>query len=137
MMDKFQNHMTLVGRLLMAFLFLPAGIAKIGAFAGTAGYIASKGLPMPEVGAVIAIVVEVVCGLALIAGFKTRYAALVLAVFTLAATVFFHNYWAMPAEMVRAQQIMFNKNIAVIGGLLFLAAYGAGAWSMDAKRKTA
>jgi len=90
---------------------------------------------MPELGAVIAIVVEVLGGLALIAGFGTRVAALVLAVFTLVATVFFHAYWAVPAEMQMVQQLMFFKNIAVVGGLLVLAAFGAGGWSLDAKRQ--
>ncbi|NTV88157.1 MAG: DoxX family protein [Burkholderiaceae bacterium] len=135
MFNTLQNPLSLVGRLLLALLFLPAGISKIGGFAGTVGYIGSKGLPMPELGAVIAIVVEVLGGLALIAGFGTRAAALVLAVFTLVATVVFHAYWAVPAEMQMVQQLMFFKNIAVVGGLLVLAAFGAGGWSLDAKRQ--
>ena len=135
MFNSLQNPLSLVGRLLLALLFLPAGISKIGGFAGTVGYIGSKGLPMPELGAVIAIVVEVLGGLALIAGFGTRAAALVLAVFTLVATVVFHAYWAVPAEMQMVQQLMFFKNIAVVGGLLVLAAFGAGGWSLDAKRQ--
>lgn len=135
MFNALQNPLSLAGRLLLALLFLPAGISKIGGFAGTVGYIGSKGLPMPEVGAVIAIVVEVLGALALIAGFGTRIAALVLAVFTLVATVFFHNYWGMPAEMQMVQKLMFFKNIGVVGGLLVLAAHGAGAWSLDARRQ--
>ncbi len=134
MFASLQNPLTLVGRVLLALLFLPAGIAKIGGFAGTVGYIASKGLPLPSVGAVIAIVVEVVGGLALIAGFGTRWAALVLAGFTLVATFVFHNFWGMPPDQAMMQQLMFFKNIAVVGGLLVLAAHGAGAWSLDAKR---
>lgn len=135
MFAKLQDPMTLVGRLLLAFLFLPAGIGKIAGFAGVSGYIASKGLPLPELGAAIAIVVEVGGGLALIAGFGTRYAALALALFTLVATFIFHNYWGVPADQAYVQQLMFNKNIAVVGGLLLLAAQGAGAWSVDAKRQ--
>ncbi len=135
MFNTLQNPLTLVGRLLLAALFLPAGISKIGGFAGTAGYIASKGLPLPEVGAAIAIVVEIVGGLALIAGFGTRLAALALALFTLVATFIFHNYWGVPADQAFVQQLMFYKNIAVVGGLLVLAAHGAGAWSLDAKRQ--
>ena len=134
MFAALQNPLTLVGRLLLALLFLPAGISKIGGFAGTAGYIASKGLPMPSVAAVIAIIVEVAGGLALMAGFGTRWAALALAAFTVVATFLFHNFWAMPAEQVMVQQLMFFKNIAVVGGLLVLVAHGAGAWSLDAKR---
>ena len=134
MFTSFQNPLALVGRLLLALLFLPAGISKIGGFAGTVGYIASKGLPMPSVAAVIAIILEIVGAVALIAGFGTRWAALALAGFTLIATFLFHNFWAMPAGQVMMQQLMFFKNIAVVGGLLVLAAHGAGAWSVDARR---
>lgn len=135
MSDALQNPLTFVGRLLLALLFLPAGLTKIAGFAGTVGYIASKGLPLPAVGAVIAIGVEVLGGLALLVGFGTRVAALVLAVFTVAATVIFHAWWAVPAEAQMVQQLMFFKNIAVVGGLLVLAAHGAGGWSLDAKRQ--
>ena len=134
MFTTLQNPLALVGRLLLALLFLPAGIMKIGGFAGTAGYIGSKGLPLPELGAMIAIIVEVGGGLALIAGFGTRMAALALAVFTLVATFVFHNFWGVPADQAMMQQLMFYKNIAVVGGLLVLAAHGAGAWSVDARR---
>ena len=133
MLNSLHNPLSLVGRLLMAVLFLPAGISKIAGFAGTVGYIASKGVPLPEVAAIIAIIIEVIGGIALILGFKTRWAALALAAFTLVATVMFHNYWTLPAEQQMMQQLMFMKNIAVIGGLLTLAAWGAGAWSVDGK----
>ena len=134
MISALINPFTLAGRILLAALFVPAGLSKIGGFAGTAGYIASKGLPLPEVGAALAIAVEVLAGLALLFGFGTRFAALALAVFTLAATFIFHNFWAVPADQVMVQQLMFMKNIAVIGGLLVLAAHGAGKFSLDAKR---
>jgi putative oxidoreductase len=134
MLNTLQTPFALVGRLLLALLFLPAGLSKITGFAGTAGYIASKGLPLPELGAAIAIVVEVGGALALIAGWQTRWAAVILAAFTLVATFVFHGFWAVPADQVMVQQLMFFKNIAVVGGLLTLAAWGAGAVSLDAKR---
>lgn len=134
-MNALQNPFALLARLLLAALFLPAGISKISGFAGTAGYIGSVGLPLPELGAAIAIAVEVLGGIALIIGLGTRWAALALAVFTLVASVFFHAYWAMPAEQQMVQQLMFMKNIGVVGGLLALAAFGAGAFSLDARRK--
>jgi putative oxidoreductase len=134
MFKTLQNPLSFVGRLLLAALFLPAGISKITGFAGTVGYIASVGLPAPTLGALAAIVVEVLGGLALIFGFGTRWAALVLAGFTLVASFFFHAYWAVPAEAVMVTQLLFIKNIAVVGGLLTLAAWGAGAWSLDARR---
>jgi putative oxidoreductase len=134
-MDKsFNTPLSLAGRLLLAALFLPAGLAKIGGFAGTVGYIASAGLPLPTLGAILAIVVEVGGGLALLVGFQARLAALALAVFTLVASVFFHAFWSVPTDQVMVQQLMFFKNLAVAGGLLLLAAAGAGAWSLDARR---
>lgn len=134
MFENLQKPLSLVGRILLALLFVPAGISKIGGFAGTVGYIGSVGLPLPTLGAVIAIIVEVGGGLLLLAGFGTRLAALALAVFTLVATFFFHNFWSVPADMVMMQQLMFFKNIAVVGGLLMVAANGAGSWSLDGRR---
>lgn len=134
MLASLQTPLALAGRLLLAALFLPAGIGKITGFAGTVGYISSVGLPLPTVAAAVAILVEVGGGLALIAGFGTRLAALVLALFTLVASFFFHNYWGVPADQAFVQQLLFFKNIAVAGGLFVLVAHGAGAWSLDAKR---
>ena len=134
MSKTLQNTFSLAARLLMAVLFLPAGISKLTGFAGTVGYISSVGLPLPTVGAVLALVVEIGGGIALLAGFGTRIAAVVLAVFTLAASVFFHAFWAVPADQAFVTQLLFYKNIAVVGGLLALAAHGAGAWSLDARR---
>ena len=127
------NAFALIGRILLALVFVPAGFSKIGGFEGTVGYIASVGLPLAALGAVIAIVVELVGGLALLAGFKTRWAALALAVFTLAAGIFFHAYWNMPADKAYMQQLMFFKNVGITGGLLAFAAFGGGGWSVDAR----
>jgi len=134
MFAKLQDPLALAGRLLMALLFLPAGIGKLTGFAGTVGYISSVGLPMPQLAAVVALIVEIVGGAALIAGFGTRVAAIVLAVFTLGASYFFHAWWAVPADQQMLQQLLFYKNMAVIGGLLTIAAWGAGGWSVDARR---
>jgi putative oxidoreductase len=129
-----QDALTLAGRVLLAWIFLPAGIAKLTGFAGTVGYIASIGLPMPKAGATLALVVEIVCGLGLLLGFHTRIAALVLAAFTFVASFFFHAYWDLPAAQQSIQELLFDKNIGIAGGLLILAAVGAGAWSIDARR---
>ncbi|MET4578973.1 DoxX family protein [Ottowia thiooxydans] len=135
-MNALQNPLALIGRILIAWLFIPAGWGKLGAgFAGTAGYIASKGLPMPEAGAALAIVVELGAGLMVLLGFKTRWAALALALFTLASAIFFHNFWAVPEAQQMMQKLMFNKNIAITGGLLILAAFGAGAFSLDGRKR--
>lgn len=126
MFRSLQNPLSLIGRVLLALLFVPAGFSKIGGFAGTAGYIASKGVPLPEVAAAIAIAVELGLGLLLLAGFKTRWAALGIAAFTLGITFIFHAFWA---DATQAQA--FFKNIAVVGGLLTVVAWGPGAWSVD------
>lgn len=135
MFDRFQNPLALAARILLALMFVLAGFSKLTGFEGTVGYIASKGLPLPQVGAVIALLVEIVGGIALIVGWNARWAAAVLAVFTAAATVIFHNFWAVPAEQAMVQNLMFMKNISVIGGLLAIVAFGAGALSLDAKRR--
>jgi putative oxidoreductase len=126
MLRSLQNPLSLIGRVLLALLFVPAGFSKIGGFAGTAGYIASKGVPLPEVATAIAIAVELGLGLLLLAGFKTRWAALGIAAFTLVITFVFHAFWA---DATQAQA--FFKNIAVVGGLLTVVAWGPGAWSVD------
>ena len=123
-----------VARTLLALMFILAGFSKFAALAGTAGYIASKGLPMPSVLAFATATLEVVGGLALAVGFQARWAALALALFTLLASVLFHNFWALPAEQVMVQQLMFMKNLSVVGGLLLVFSFGAGAPSLDAKR---
>ena len=130
-MTSLQNASALIGGVLIAALFIPAGISKIGGFEGTVGYIASVGLPLATAGAIVAILVEVVAGAALLVGYRTKQAALVLALFTLVATVLFHNFWAMPEDQAFMQQLMFMKNIAVVGGLLVVAALGGGAWAIQ------
>lgn len=134
MTHTIQNPLALAGRLLMAWLFIPAGLSKLTGFAGSVGYAASVGLPLPEVGVAMAMVVEILGGALLLIGFQTRWAALALAFFTLVASFFFHAYWSLPAEQVMMQQLLFGKNMAVTGGLLAFAAFGAGTLSMDAKR---
>ncbi|AVQ80855.1 MULTISPECIES: DoxX family protein [Variovorax] len=128
-----QDTLALIGRILIAYLFIPAGFGKLMGFGGTVGYITSAGLPLPEVAAVIAIIIELGLGIALLLGFKTRWTAIVMAIFTVATALFFHKYWSAPEAMKMMQQINFNKNIAIAGGLLAFAAFGAGRFSIDKK----
>ena len=121
----------LLGRIMIAALFIPSGINKIMGFQGTVRYIASVGLPLPQAGAALTIVAEVGIALLLLVGYKTRWSALLLALFTVAAAVLFHNYWNVPVEKMGAQQVNFYKNIAIAGGLLAFAAFGAGRFSID------
>ena len=130
-----QAFSALIGRLLLALMFLLAGLSKLGGLEGTAGYIASKGLPMAQLLAIATAALEVGAAVMLIVGWQARWAALALAAFTLLATVLFHNYWAMPADQQMMQQLMFMKNLAVSGGLLVVFALGAGALSLDQRSK--
>src|SRR5262245_49095009 len=116
------NAAALLGRILLALIFITSGFGKITGFEGTVGYIASKGLPLPQLGAIIAIIVEVGGSVLLVIGYKARWAALALAVFTLAAAIFFHNYWAVDAAERMGQQINFWKNISMAGGMLMVFA---------------
>lgn len=116
----------LIARVSIAAIFLLSGLAKLTAPAGTIGYIASAGLPLPEVGYAIALLVEIVGGLLLIVGYRTRTVAAALALFTVAAAIFFHN-----ALGDQNQFIHFFKNLAIAGGLLQVVAFGAGRLSFD------
>ena len=135
MNNSLQDTLALVGRLLLAWLFVPAGFGKIAGFSGAVGYATSVGLPLPEVGVAVGLLIELLGGLMLLVGFMVRPAAVLLAFFTLVASFFFHAYWSLPADQAIMQQLMFNKNLAISGGLLAFAAFGAGRWSLDAKRQ--
>lgn len=123
----------IAARVLLALMFVLAGFSKFAGLEGTAGYIASKGLPLPGVLAFATAALEVVGGLALAFGLQARWAAGALALFTLVASFLFHNFWAMPADQAYVQQLMFMKNLAVAGGLLMVVAFGAGPASLDAR----
>jgi putative oxidoreductase len=125
----------LVGRLLLLGLFVYSGVGKLADISGTAAYIASKGLPMGSMLAVAAGVTEVIAGLAAAIGWQTRIAAGVLLLFTAAATVLFHDFWNLPAGQDQTNQMIHAlKNVSIIGGLMILAAAGAGRFSLDAGR---
>lgn len=126
-----------IARVLLALMFVIAGASKFADLGGTAGYIASKGLPLPMLLAFGTAALELVGGLAIMFGLQARIAALALAVFTLLASVLFHNFWALPADQQMLQQLMFMKNLSVVGGLLLLFSFGAGALSFDSRRLAA
>ncbi len=118
-----------VGRLLIAAIFLLSGTSKIAAPAMTIGYIQSVGLPLPTLGFVIAVLVEIGGGIALVLGYRTRLVAAIMALFTIATALAFHNNLADQNQFIH-----FFKNVAMAGGLLQLVAYGAGRVSLDARR---
>jgi putative oxidoreductase len=125
------DAVVLLGRALIAYLFIPGGFGKLMGFSRTVGYIASQGVPMPEVAAAIAIGCELGLGLLLLFGWQTRWAALGLALFVAVITPIFHGFWHAPDAARAMQKINFDKNLAVVGGLLVLATVGAGRWSID------
>ena len=121
-----QDLLALAGRALMAWLFIPSGVSKLLGFAGIAGYIASKGVPFAELWAAVAVAAELGLGLLVLLGWQARLAAVGLAVFVAVITPIFHNYWDAPQAQVMVQKQAFNKNVAIVGGLLLLAAFGPG-----------
>jgi putative oxidoreductase len=131
MMRGTTDALSLIGRIFLAAIFVWSGFGKIGGFEGLAGQIASKGFPAAQAFAAVTIAIEIGVGLMLVAGWKARWAALLLAIFTAIVTIFFHNYWAVPEAQKMTQQIHFMKNLALIGGLLMVTAFGPGRWSVD------
>lgn len=123
------NLLVLIGRVFLSIMFILAGYAKLTGLAGTAEWFGSIGPPMPTIVALLVGLLELVGGIAILVGFQTRTVALVLAVFTLAATAIAHMNFADQMQFLLAQ-----KNLAIAGGFLALAAFGAGAYSIDAKR---
>ena len=123
-MNTVQKVSELAGRSLLAVLFLLSGLGKIGAYAGTAGYMSSAGVPSALLPVVIAI--EVLGALVIIVGWKTRVTAVLLAGFSLLTAVIFHNNFGDQIQM-----IMFLKNVSIAGGFLLLVANGAGPLSLD------
>lgn len=126
-MNKFLNNLMPLARVLLASLFLVAGLSKIGQYAGSQAYMASAGLP----GALLPLVILLEAGgaLALIVGFQVRWVALALALFSIVSALLFHFNFAD-----QIQSLMFLKNLSIAGGLLILAAAGAGPWSLDKGR---
>jgi len=121
-----EKYINLLGRILLAHIFLLAGINKISGYAGTQGYMEAMGVPgmlLPLV-----ILLEIGGALALIIGWQTKWAAYALAAFTLVAALIFHHDFSN-----QMQTIMFMKNLSMTGGLLILAVHGAGAFSLDRK----
>lgn len=130
-MNSMTNVFALIGRILLAAIFLVSGFGKIGGFQGLIGAIASKGFPAPEFFAAATIALELIGGAMLIVGWRARWAALALAAFTVLLCFLFHNFWAMPEAQRMMEQIQFLKNMGIVGGLLYIAAFGAGRLSVD------
>jgi putative oxidoreductase len=127
----FTNAAALVGRILVALIFVISGAMKIGGFAGVAGYIGSKGLPMPEVLAALTIALELGGGILLVIGWKTRVVALLFFLWLIPTTLLFHKFWGIDAAQVQNQFNNFMKNVSIMGAMWLLMAFGPGAHSLD------
>jgi putative oxidoreductase len=130
-MNGTRDLAALIGRVLIAVLFVYSGYGKIGGFEGTAQALAGKGVPLPQVAAGIALAIELLGGLLLVIGWKARWAAVAIILFTIPATFLFHDYWNMVDAERQENEINFMKNIAIIGGALMVVAFGPGRYSVD------
>lgn len=133
-MEIVRMYGPLVGRVLLALIFITAGYGKISGFDGTVGYMQAYNMPMPQVLAVLAIIIELGGGIMIAVGWKARWGAAAIFIFVLVASVIFHAFWAVPAEQVQMQNIMFMKNLAIMGGMLYIVTYGSGPLSADKNR---
>lgn len=121
---------TLIGRILVSIIFLMAGINKIGNFSGTQDYMASYGMPLTWLFAMGAIIVEVGGGLSLLLGYMSKYGAIALFIFMIPTTLIFHTNFGDQMQVIH-----FMKNLAIMGGLAYIAAYGGGELSLDSRLK--
>ena len=124
----------LAGRILLALIFVTSGWGKLVGFEGTVGYIASKGLPLPQLAAAGAIAIELVGGCLLVVGWQARWAATAIFLFLIPTTLIFHPFWAVEGPGARMEQIQFMKNLCIMGGMLYVMAFGAGAYSLDHRK---
>lgn len=126
-----QDAVLLVARILMAYIFIKSGFGKLTDMGGFTNVLASRGVPAPQVFGVIGPCVEFFGGLTILLGFKIRYTAPLMAVFTIVATAISHRYWEFTGPARVAQSVNFEKNVCIIGGFLVLFIAGAGRYSID------
>jgi putative oxidoreductase len=133
-MSPFERYAPLVGRALLSLVFILSGLGKIAGWSQTAGYMASKGMPLVPFFLVMSILFELGGGLSVLSGFKARVGAVALVLFLIPTTLIFHNFWAYAGMERQMQMANFLKNLAIMGGLTMVAAYGAGPVAVDARK---
>jgi putative oxidoreductase len=133
MQSVITNFGPVLGRILISVLFLSAGIGKVMAFAATAEDMTRAGLPVSEILLSLTIVIEIFGAIMLIVGWKARWAAAVMFLWMIPVTLVYHDFWTMPEEGGQAfvNQIMFLKNLAIMGAMLFVSAFGPGSYSLE------
>jgi putative oxidoreductase len=135
MSNSSSSFTPLAGRILMSVLFLVSGFFKVGGYSQMVGYAASKGLPVAGVAVACAAVLELAGGLAILIGFQTRIVAWLLFLYLIPTTFYFHNFWAMQGMEQQNNMVHLLKNVAIMGGLVILAANGPGPYSIDSRAK--
>jgi putative oxidoreductase len=130
-MKNQSDALALVGRILLGLIFVLSGFQKLMGFSGVAAAIAGKGLPMPEVLAVLTVIIELGAGLLLVVGWKARWAAFLLFLFIIPVSLVYHNFWTMEGAQAAMNKIQFMKNVSIMGGMLLAAAFGPGRYSVD------
>jgi putative oxidoreductase len=131
-MDKRSDVALLAGRFGLGAIFLVSGLGKLASWGGTVAYAGSKGVPAILLASAVAL--EVVGGLSLLAGWKTRWGTIALLAFLVPVTLVFHGFWAYQGAEAQLQTIQFLKNVSIGGGLLVVLAAGPGALSVDERR---
>ncbi len=121
-----------MGRILMSSVFLVFGVLKFTTFAYYVGLASGKGMPLAAASIVAAATLEILGGLAILVGFQVRIVSWILFVYLIPTSILFHNYWALQGALRATMEAHFFKNMAIMGGLLFLATLGAGPYSIDA-----
>jgi putative oxidoreductase len=133
--EMVRQYGPLCGRLLLALLFLISGYEKIGGFSNVAAAMAAKGVPLAELALVVSIVVEIAGGLMLIVGWQARWAATALFLWLIPVTLLFHNFWAVDEAQYRNQFNHFMKNLCIMGGMLYIMAFGSGPLGLDSRKR--
>ena len=126
------NHpvVPLLGRLLISYIYLTSGFAKIIDWQGNVAYMGRHHLPMIPVLLAIAAFVELAGSLCLVTGYQARWAAFVMFGYTTVMTILLHNYWAYTGDIAGAMETHFRKNLAIMGGLLMISYSGPGRWAL-------
>lgn len=132
-MTAYDRVMPLIGRILISVIFLLSGFGMLTSWSGSAAVLASKHFPIPSAMVAGAVIVEIIGGLCLVFGFKARIAAFIMFLYMIPTTLVFHNFWALQGAARGDNQIHFLKNIAIMGGLLMVSAYGPGKLSIDGR----
>ena len=132
-MTAYDRIMPLVGRILISVIFLLSGFGKLTSWSSSAAFLAARHFPIPSAMVAGAVIVELIGGLCLVFGFKARIVAFIMFLYMIPTTLIFHNFWALQGAARGDNQIHFLKNVAIMGGLLMVSAYGPGKLSIDGR----